>query len=530
MSTKRLLQVRRSLPLLLLWVGCSEKFAPINLADSERMNSTALTTAAVAARGAGRTEDAAFLFLAGQARYQIDKQVYPPRLKGGDEPGALNGALRATVGPPIIQSLEDNPEAYAKVVERLSNWSPKIGKKHNPGWNFQNALDDATADKVVASTLDKLRRPLAIKAKVLGDPEYQRLARQLSEAHKDNRSVSAKLAESRTHPIPEATSRKLTSINRKIAAAATRMKEIEWERATESRWHHQVGWKAEDYFNDSQVVALCEAIELNDLEKMERLIAAGADPNALGKDGMTPLLWAFPDRKIERFECLLRHGANPNVVIASDLGAPDRPFHADPAGNPTPDDGGCHAGQAVIHLACQSRITDYLKLVMAHGGDANLVDGNTGMAPLDIVMSRYLDVQPRVEMLLASGADRNRFCEYKLAYPTTQAVNLNKFGTALTLLKAGAKPELYQPNEIQKLSHFLVRAERNLPHFNPQMSAEYQELATWLEQHGESLEQARQDEADWAMRFAKGNHNKIRDQIIAERMQAAPRNPTARGE
>jgi hypothetical protein len=79
-------------------------------------------------------------------------------------------------------------------------------------------------------------------------------------------------------------------------------------------------WKADDYFTDPQVIALCHAIEANDLDEIDRLVAAGANVNALGKGNMTPLLCAFPDNKLARFRRLLEHGANPNVVVESDFG------------------------------------------------------------------------------------------------------------------------------------------------------------------------------------------------------------------
>ena len=89
--------------------------------------------------------------------------------------------------------------------------------------------------------------------------------------------------------------------------------------ASTATWHQKCGWKAEDYFNDPHVIALCKAIEANDIKEVNRVIAAGADVKAKGKDNMTPLMWAFPDSKLERFKCLLEHGADPNVAIKSDL-------------------------------------------------------------------------------------------------------------------------------------------------------------------------------------------------------------------
>ena len=53
-------------------------------------------------------------------------------------------------------------------------------------------------------------------------------------------------------------------------------------------FHQRFRWNAEDFFDDPQVVALCRAIEAKDLREIDRLIAAGADANALGRDNMTP--------------------------------------------------------------------------------------------------------------------------------------------------------------------------------------------------------------------------------------------------
>ncbi len=102
--------------------------------------------------------------------------------------------------------------------------------------------------------------------------------------------------------------------------------------------HQKCGWKAEDYFADPKVIALCKAIEANDLAEIELLVKSGADVNTQGKGEMTPLVWAFPDNKLPRFKRLLEHGANPNVVVESDFGTK----------------GHIREGDSVTHLACST--------------------------------------------------------------------------------------------------------------------------------------------------------------------------------
>jgi hypothetical protein len=94
----------------------------------------------------------------------------------------------------------------------------------------------------------------------------------------------------------------------------------EASRITGTTWHQKFGWKAEDYFSDPQVIALCHAIAANNLAEIDRLVAAGANVNAKGKGNMTPLLWAFPDNKLDRFERLLKHGAGPCSETGEDWG------------------------------------------------------------------------------------------------------------------------------------------------------------------------------------------------------------------
>jgi ankyrin repeat protein len=496
-------------------IGCS----PIS---ADRMNTFQLMTASAATSS---TEDGGFLFLAAQMRFEIDKQVYPPVAKGGDSPDVLKSALGFTIGQKVGPALASDPVAMANVAKRLSQWNPSFAAGYDPGWKYQNALDAKAAAVIVTATKQQVLQPLQSKIKLAENAEYLRSAKELAAARETFETRMKRESEmAKGQPISKEMLDGIESARAKITAAAARMKEIELDVNPESRWHGQVGWKAEDYFKDKQVIALCRAIEANDVQEMERLIAVGADVNAVGKGGMTPLLWAFPDRRLERFECLLRHGANPNVIFESDFGVHNRPF--DPVAGSLLIDHGCYAGESVTHLACRSPTIEYLQLVVAHGGDANLVDKETGAVPLHLVLQRELrDMKERVELLIEHKADLNHYVMGYYATPVMEAVQCGRYDVALLMIKAGADPGLYPPDGERKLIHTVLQEKRDLQYSTPEKTAEYQTLVNWLEQHGESLEQAQADEDHWAQMYKNAvdpaSTGKVRQQIIAERKQQA---------
>ena len=93
-------------------------------------------------------------------------------------------------------------------------------------------------------------------------------------------------------------------------------------------------WRAENWFSDAETLALCEAMRTRNIGEIERLIAAGADVNARGKDNMRLLFWGVLLGD-DILEVLLRNGADPNFIIESDYATDtesltpaivDRPF------------------------------------------------------------------------------------------------------------------------------------------------------------------------------------------------------------
>jgi len=251
--------------------------------------------------------------------------------------------------------------------------------------------------------------------------------------------------------------------------------------------HQRYGWKAEDYFTDPNVIALCHAIEASDLAAMERLVKAGADVNAQGKGRMTPLLWAFPDDHLPRFKWLLEHGANPNVVVESDFNTQQRIF----------------PGDSVTHMACARLTPGYFDAVFANGGDPNLRrSGVLGFDSTPLVTVIYAGGRNRAEnvkRLIAAGADMNTLSG-GVTPPMKAASWFKQNDLVLIMLENGADFRRYEHMDRERLIHKIVRQEWGtvgLKALTPQMRADREAVINWLEDHGESCEEAKADFERW---------------------------------
>ncbi|EMI46089.1 ankyrin repeat domain-containing protein, partial [Rhodopirellula sp. SWK7] len=194
----------------------------------------------------------------------------------------------------------------------------------------------------------------------------------------------------------------------------------------ERTFHEAVGWKAEDFFNDSAVVELCNAIEANDIATMKRLIAEGVDVNAIGEGGVTPLLWAFVDNQPERFQLLLKHGADPNVKLTSDLGHPNA----------------FRAGDTVMHLAARSQFPDHFLQVMKHGGDPTILGRHGDTVIHEIIKAGVPNPVPRIEAAVKGGADINAFNRSGYTPIQQSITRFSQLKLAAELMRLGADPTI----------------------------------------------------------------------------------------
>jgi ankyrin repeat protein len=272
-------------------------------------------------------------------------------------------------------------------------------------------------------------------------------------------------------------------------------------------FHQKVGWTAEFFFDDAKVIALCKAIEANDLKEMDRLIKDGADVDAKGKGNMTPLLWAFPDNKPERFKLLLENGADPNVFIESDLNVPRSVFLP---------------GDSVTHLTAKSVFPEHFELVLNHGGDINLVNPRTKDCLLTLVIQQAKSkTKERVKMLVERGVDVNNMSNS--TPPIIAAASwFGQYKLATMLLEAGADPSLRIEDRTTKLTHVLVaKRDRMVEHKygSPKQWEDFNELVELLKKRGASLDEADADIKRWQSWASKPEDLKkqLMDAEIAER-------------
>jgi ankyrin repeat protein len=235
-------------------------------------------------------------------------------------------------------------------------------------------------------------------------------------------------------------------------------------------FHQKVGWKATDFFSDKEVIELCHAIEANDLKKMDELINAGVDVNSIGKDNMTPLMWAFPDNKFDRYKKLLDSGANPNIQLSTNLNL-SRAFTA---------------GQSVSHRVAETSFPKYFEETIKHGMDYYLKDQRRqDVISVLMLFTRKEELIPRFKLLIAHGWDINHPL-FSDDSALLKAIQLERYDLALFLLENGADYNYYNPTTEVKAIHQLVHVQGGLYPRQPSPQAQdYLKVLRWLEDHSQ---------------------------------------------
>ena len=171
---------------------------------------------------------------------------------------------------------------------------------------------------------------------------------------------------------------------------------------------------ASEGFSDAQVVALATAAQNGDVAEIDRLVAAGVDVNTVGREGVTPLLWAFFAQNKPGFKRLLEHGATPNIQTKN--------------------------GDSVMNSTARfANDSEWLELAIKHGGDPNFALTNNrfipGRTPIFTAINKHHT--KGVELLIDAGVDlqhKNHVDETPLEFAT----HFHHFDIVYLLLTAGA--------------------------------------------------------------------------------------------
>lgn len=178
---------------------------------------------------------------------------------------------------------------------------------------------------------------------------------------------------------------------------------------------HVVGGKAADeVFSDRRVAQLASAACRGDLEGVSAALASGADVNATGYKGVTPLIWVQHCENIAGMRALLDAGADPNVRF----------------GIFTP-----------VIIAAGMTDPANLELLLAHGGDASAYIVQTNAlksdSALKVAFRRGLDGLgwENYYALLNAGADINWVGDGSTV--AEFGANMDRFDKVFELLERG---------------------------------------------------------------------------------------------
>ena len=173
------------------------------------------------------------------------------------------------------------------------------------------------------------------------------------------------------------------------------------------------------------------------------LIAGGANVNAKDKYGATPLHWARRAPKVAKI--LLKNGANVNAKSNSGttplhmagFRSSPREFAALLLENGADINARDNQNYAPLHSAARANATETAALLIENGADVNAKAGRRhDWTPLDV--AAWANAAETAELLIKSGADVNVESHNDMLTPLHRAVQKNAAETAEVLIKNGA--------------------------------------------------------------------------------------------
>lgn len=165
---------------------------------------------------------------------------------------------------------------------------------------------------------------------------------------------------------------------------------------------------AEMHFDDKALVGIARSIERENLRASD---LDGIDLNAVGKKGMTLLMWSIAKQSYSSVETLLVAGASPNITTT---------YNA-------------------IWMASILEDASYLRLLLSYGGHRESLDSKTNRTVIfEAALHRRVE---NIKLLQMSGSNMNH---QDLSGNTvlSYAISFKAYNVALELLDMGVDPLL----------------------------------------------------------------------------------------
>lgn len=173
----------------------------------------------------------------------------------------------------------------------------------------------------------------------------------------------------------------------------------------------------EKLFGSSDAARLVRAARQGDAVAVRKIIVGGVDPSVATISWCTPLAYVMLDQDKKAFMLLLEHGADPNVLLRDPPIIPD----------------------SVVSLAAQATDSFWLKEVLNHGGDPNLLSARVSRTPIFFAVgTQRLDL---IKLLVERGAKleiRDSGGDTALTY----GAKMYYWKSVSALIAHGARPEL----------------------------------------------------------------------------------------
>jgi hypothetical protein len=373
-----------------------------------------LFTGAATALSDKRTEDSAFLFYAAQLRARFDGECFPPKGSGDSDPFVALSALSEGIGSAVNSAIMQDPKAYARAVDRLRKWVPKVPPGYSPGYSYKERKTAKVAAELTESNRKRFVKNMGDVAVLLNEPEYF-AAFQIVRAHNVGSEDNAP-----TEEAAEAATKKMKRIER-----ARGIKGIILAPLDPSN-HNDMVKDFEKRIDAELAIAACR----DDVKEIEQLLSKGANPNAEGKSGMTPLTCALEAESEAAFKYLLDHGGKPDYVVENNASR----------------DTTVRFNSLIGIAASKSDDSQWLRILLKHNANPNVVypkrgddgtlDFSEGTTPLyDAIDSERME---NVELLIHAGADVNHQESRCGGTPAIHAAEKIRLDMVLRLLQAGA--------------------------------------------------------------------------------------------